>query len=156
MQINSGLEGLLHNVLSAPAGSKARPLAVPTGFTAVSADALWVPSWAVLRRYQHAANHPLLPCSATPHTPPKAGTPLGHRASGRLDSGALNPGGAEQEAYFAELLGHPLERLSKEPELLAEDQKQLRRQTQVKSAEGLGYHALAGVIRAATQFRVHA
>ena len=75
---------------------------------------------------------PLLPYRAAPQTPPKAGTPLGHRASGRLDSGALNPGGAEQEAYFAELLGHPLERLSKEPELLAEDQKQLRRQTQVR------------------------
>lgn len=68
---------------------------------------------------------------ATPRTPSKAGMPLGRSGSSSLNPGSLNPGGAEQDTYFAELLGHPLERLSKEPQLLAEDQAQLRRQMQV-------------------------
>lgn len=38
---------------------------------------------------------------------------------------------ARQDAYFSELLTYSLERLAKEPELLKEDQKQLRRQQQV-------------------------
>lgn len=47
--------------------------------------------------------------------------------------GALSPVGdreAGEDAYFSELLGYSLERLSKEPELLAADQDHLRRKVQ--------------------------
>ena len=60
----------------------------------------------------------------TPRTPPLSGTP-------GTPGGGGAPGYGGQEAYFAELLAHPLERLAKEPELLVDDQKQLLRQVQV-------------------------
>ena len=41
------------------------------------------------------------------------------------------PSRRQQDTYFAELLGHPLERLAREPQLLQEDQARLRRQAQV-------------------------
>ena len=82
----------------------------------------------------HGTLPPTSPYSATQW----AGAPLrggSLSASGGLatdDAAAVAAASsARQDAYFSELLTYSLERLAKEPELLKEDQKQLRRQQQV-------------------------
>lgn len=82
----------------------------------------------------HGTLPPASPYSATQWAgaPSRGGSLSASGGLGTDDAAAVAAASsARQDAYFSELLTYSLERLAKEPELLKEDQKQLRRQQQV-------------------------